>query len=197
MPPRPDPPPPVTPAQAERFERLAWPHLPMLVRTAQYLCRDTQLGEDLAQEAMLKALRAIERFQDGTDIKAWLLSILRHAVIDAARSRQRRAGDVSLEEFAQAGGLAEAPQPEPGRHDEEWTDPQRIFEQLSDRQMIAALQSLPAEIRWTLLLVDVEQLDHAAAAEVLGVPVGTIKSRAHRGRAMLRDRLRGDAKSGT
>jgi RNA polymerase sigma-70 factor (ECF subfamily) len=55
--------------------------------------------------------------------------------------------------------------------------------------MIRALQRLPEEIRWTLLLVDVEGMDHADAAAVLGVPVGTVKSRAHRGRAMLREAL--------
>jgi RNA polymerase sigma-70 factor (ECF subfamily) len=55
--------------------------------------------------------------------------------------------------------------------------------------MIQALQRLPEEIRWTLLLVDVEGMDHADAAAVLGVPVGTVKSRAHRGRAMLREAL--------
>ena len=60
--------------------------------------------------------------------------------------------------------------------------------------MIDSLRSLPEEIRWTLMLVDVERLDHAQAAQILHVPVGTIKSRAHRGRGMLRDRLLGIAR---
>jgi RNA polymerase sigma-70 factor (ECF subfamily) len=182
-------PPAISRAQSERFERLAWSYLPLVVRTAGYLCRNPILAEDLAQETMLKALRAIDRFRDGTDMKAWLLSILRHVVIDAARSGRRRQRDVSLEDLADLGETEDTRPPQSAGHDEPWTDPQRILEEVSDPQMIAALQSLPAEMRWTLLLVDVEQLDHAAAAEILGVPVGTVKSRAHRGRALLRDRL--------
>ena len=64
-----------------------------------------------------------------------------------------------------------------------------LLEQFSDAEMIDALSRLPEEIRWTLLLVDVEGMDHKEAAGVLDVPVGTIKSRAHRGRMMLRDKL--------
>jgi RNA polymerase sigma-70 factor (ECF subfamily) len=67
--------------------------------------------------------------------------------------------------------------------------PERVLDEFSDRQVIDALQRLPEEIRLTLLLVDVEQLRHEDAADVLQVPVGTIKSRAHRGRAMLRAAL--------
>jgi RNA polymerase sigma-70 factor (ECF subfamily) len=67
--------------------------------------------------------------------------------------------------------------------------PESLLELFSDPQMIDALRELPEEIRWTLLLVDVQELDHAQAAEILDVPVGTIKSRAHRGRAMLKSKL--------
>ena len=64
-----------------------------------------------------------------------------------------------------------------------------LIEQFEDDAVIDALRSLPQDIRWTLMLVDVEQLDQTQAAELLGVPLGTIKSRTHRGRRMLRDRL--------
>jgi RNA polymerase sigma-70 factor (ECF subfamily) len=70
-----------------------------------------------------------------------------------------------------------------------WDDPHALLQRFSDRHMIQALQCLPEEIRWTLLLVDVEGIDHAEAAAILGVPVGTVKSRAHRGRRMLREAL--------
>jgi RNA polymerase sigma-70 factor (ECF subfamily) len=175
--------------QAARFERLVWPYLPLVVRTAGYLCRDAALAEDLAQETMIKAFRAIDRFRDGTDMKAWLLSILRHVVIDAARSNRRRQRDVSLDDLGELSGTEDTVAAQPAEHPDCWTDPQRMLEEISDPQMIAALRALPGEMRWTLLLVDVEQLDYAAAAEILGVSVGTVKSRTHRARALLRDRL--------
>jgi RNA polymerase sigma-70 factor (ECF subfamily) len=71
----------------------------------------------------------------------------------------------------------------------EWHEPEAILQAFSDQQVIDALRTLPEEIRWALLLVDVEGLEHAEAATILNVPVGTIKSRAHRGRAMLREVL--------
>lgn len=149
------------------------------------LARNADLAEDLAQETMLKAFRSIERFADGTDGRAWLLSILRNVRIDHARQRQKESHDVSLEQLAhdpedRGGGNTNEP---------EITDPREILEAFSDQQVIDALQALPEDIRWTLLLVDVEQMDHQDAARILDVPVGTIKSRAHRGRAMLRQRL--------
>lgn len=173
-----------------RFYAELWPHRAVVLRTALLLTRDPALAEDLAQETMLKAYRSIDRFAAGTDARAWLMSILRNARIDHARRHARESHDVSLEQ------LASDPEDRAGTEDvAESSDPQDILEAFSDQQVIDALQSLPEEIRWTLLLVDVEQVDHARAAEVLDVPVGTIKSRAHRGRAMLRRRLEHGARN--
>lgn len=179
-------PPSVTRQQAARFERLVVPHMAALLRSAQYLTRNIQQAEDLVHETMIKAMRAIDQFRDGTDTKAWLLTILRRAQIDAVRRDRHRASAVSIE-----GAGIDLPDVSTteGHHDGDWTDPAALMERFGDAELIAALKDLPEDIRWTLLLVDVEQLDHAAAASVLDVPVGTIKSRAHRGRAMLRDRL--------
>lgn len=142
----------------------------------------------MAQETLVKAFRALSSFQPDTDVKAWLMTILRNARIDRLRSRASHGRDVSLdampfEPAANDGGTAGA-----DGHPA-WDDPQALLQQFSDRHMIQALQRLPEEIRWTLLLVDVEGMDHADAAAILEVPVGTVKSRAHRGRAMLREAL--------
>jgi RNA polymerase sigma-70 factor, ECF subfamily len=179
--------PPPGEQRKERFERLAWPCLPVVLRTARYLTRDPHRAEDLAQETMLKALRAMDSFAEGTDIRAWLLMILRRTHLDAVRAQIRRPEALSLEQA----GLTPASEgtEDAGRHDREWTDPQGLMERFADQEVIDALRQLPEEIRWTLLLVDVEQLDQADAAKVLEVPVGTVKSRAHRGRKMLRDSL--------
>jgi RNA polymerase sigma-70 factor (ECF subfamily) len=174
--------------QQQRFRELVWPHAAVVLRVAQMMTggRDGAEADDLAQETMLKAFRSIDSFADGTDAKAWLMTILRHARIDRVRATAANAArNVPLDELGA--------EPAATSDEAEWrglgTDPAEILEEFSDRQVIQALQALPEEIRWTLLLVDVEGMDHKDAAEVLGVPVGTVKSRAHRGRGMLRAAL--------
>lgn len=172
----------------DRFRRLAWPQVPTLLRTAGYLTRDPHAAEDLVQETMIRAMKNMASFEDGTDIRAWLMTILRRTHIDLYRADRKHRDVVSLDA---AGGLGITlpDERQAGTYDGRWDHPEEILEQFGDDVVVLALKTLPQEIRWTLLLVDVEQLDHADAASVLGVPVGTIKSRAHRGRAMLRDRL--------
>jgi len=171
-----------------RFYEALWPCMPVVLRTAQILCgRSSADAEDLAQETMLKAYRSIDQFQPGTDARAWLLTILRHARIDRLRAAHPTAGTVSLED------LAQDPPGRPESAEMNWQlaveNPEAVLAEFTDAEMIRALGRLPEEIRWTLLLVDVEGLDHQEAASVLDVPVGTIKSRAHRGRMMLREAL--------
>jgi RNA polymerase sigma-70 factor (ECF subfamily) len=175
------------PRQRERFERLAWPWLDTVLRTARYLTRSDDVAEDLAQETMLKAMKAIDRFQDGTDMKAWLMTILRRTHIDRIRTEQRRADDVSLDADPSL-GPSSGDDPV-GVFDEHWDEPQQLLGRFEDQTIIDALKKLPEAIRWTLLLVDVEQMEQSDAARILEVPIGTIKSRAYRGRRMLRDEL--------
>jgi RNA polymerase sigma-70 factor, ECF subfamily len=178
----------LTESQITRFERLAWPCLPMLMRAAMCLTHRFHEAEDLVQETMIKAVRAIDRFKEGTDVKAWLLTIQRRAFIDRYRAARNERGQHSLDDEATPEPAA-ADTAEVGELDEHWDQPEQLLDRFDDDQVIEALRSLPQEIRWTLLLVDVQEMDQAEAAQVLGVPVGTIKSRAHRGRAMLRDKL--------
>ena len=178
----------LTKAQIERFQRLAWPHLAAVLRTARYLTRRDADADDLAQETMMKAMRFIDSYEDDTDMKAWLMTILQRTHIDRLRADRRHADEVSID-AAQTLQLEATEDAEPGQFDDRWDEPESLLERFEDEEMIQALKSLPEDHRWTLLLVDVERIDHADAAEILGVPVGTIKSRAHYGRRMLRDRL--------
>ena len=173
-----------TPAQ--RFHRLVWPHREAVLRVASILTGDADEAEDLAQEAMLKAHKAIDRFV-GDDARAWTLAILRNARIDRLRSRASAAGTVSLDAIEH--DPADPSPVAPADREPAWDRPEALLEAFGDGQVIAALRALPEDLRWTLLLVDVEGLGHADAAGVMGVPVGTVKSRAHRGRAMLRESL--------
>jgi RNA polymerase sigma-70 factor (ECF subfamily) len=167
---------------SERFYELIWPLRADVLRMARFLCRHDAEADDLAQDTLLKAFAGIESFQPGTDARAWLLGILRNTRIDRIRSGAKEADNVSLD-------AAEIDTPAPLETEDFGSEPEQILNAFSDQQIIDALHGLPEEIRLTLLLVDVQQIDHAEAAAILDVPVGTIKSRAHRGRAMLRQTL--------
>jgi RNA polymerase sigma-70 factor (ECF subfamily) len=169
-----------------RFHELVWPHAGTVLRTALFLMHNQAEADDLAQETLLKAFKSLDRFHAGTDMKAWLLTILRNTRIDRLRSGAAARSDVSLEQLPADPPDHSSPAADDLKH---WENPQSILDEFSDRHMIEALQKLPEDIRWTLLLVDVEGLDQADAAEILAIPVGTVKSRIHRGRGMLRGAL--------
>jgi RNA polymerase sigma-70 factor (ECF subfamily) len=173
--------------QSCRFHSVAWPQLATVLRVAQILTGNAADAEDLAQETMLRAFKSMHSFAEGSDIKAWLMTILRHARIDRLRSTARERQNISLD----AAGVdpSEPEHPSPSDADSVWENPEEVLNAFADQQVIDALKTLPEDIRMTLLLVDVEQLDHQEAAKILDVPVGTIKSRTHRGRAMLRTAL--------
>jgi RNA polymerase sigma-70 factor, ECF subfamily len=169
-------------AATRLFYDLIWPQRQKVLRLAQLLTGNAAEAEDLAQETLLKAFAGIGGFAAGTNIQAWLMRILRNTRIDRLRSAPQAGKVLSLE--AMESDVADG-----RRETRQWQHPQEILNAFSDQEIIRALGALPEEIRWTLLLVDVEGQDQAEAAEVLDVPVGTIKSRAHRGRAMLRQAL--------
>jgi RNA polymerase sigma-70 factor, ECF subfamily len=169
----------------EKFDRLIWPLRSHVLRAAIILTGRASDADDLAQETLIKAFTAIKRLPEGSDLFAWLMTILRNARIDQLRSRahSERQRTTRLEDLA-----ADPPDLSPAAPTT-WSNPQDILEAFSDQQIIEALAELPEEIRWTLLLADVEQMDHREVAKLLSVPVGTIKSRAFRGRQMLREIL--------
>jgi len=169
-----------------RFRDEAWPWLPVLVRTARALSRDVHAADDLVQETMLRAMKHIGSFEAGSNMRAWLLTILRRTHVDLYRSGRRHNGQASLQDVAEP--VAQAAE-HAGTFDARWHEPERLLEQFEDEAMIDAIRRLPDDMRWTLLLADVEQMPHTDVAAVLGVAVGTIKSRVHRARGLLRDQL--------
>jgi RNA polymerase sigma-70 factor (ECF subfamily) len=171
----------------KRFYDVVWPQRSALLRVAQILTHDVHDAEDLTQDTLVKAFRAIEQFKEGTDARKWLLSILRNTRIDRLRARALSAKEVSLDQFPM--DVADGRSAQATEGDGTWENPIEILSKFSDNAVIAALQKLPEEVRWTLLLVDVEDLKNDEAATLLSVPVGTVKSRMHRGRALLRDAL--------
>jgi RNA polymerase sigma-70 factor (ECF subfamily) len=162
------------------FEEEAIPHLDAVYRVALRLSSNEAQAEDLTQETMLKAYRSWSQYREGTNARAWLLTILRNTFINEYR-RARRAGptvDVTeIESFTVF-------------HEVQDTDPEgRFFDQLVDDDVIGAIDALPDEFRETLVLSDVEGLPYADIARITGVPVGTVKSRLFRARQALQKQL--------
>ncbi|MEO0965298.1 MAG: RNA polymerase sigma factor [Planctomycetota bacterium] len=167
------------------FKAEAWPLLPTLLRVATYLTHDEHRAEDLVQEAMMRAVRHIATFQPGTNMKAWLMTILRRTHIDLHRKNQRQVDTVSLD-----AGLSVAAEPSTANEPlSTWSRPDELLDRFDDEMIGSALRALPEPMRWVLLLVDVEQMSIDEAAEALDVPPGTVKSRASRARAQLRETL--------
>lgn len=162
--------------QRESFEQEALPQLDTLFRTANHLTQDTTQAEDLVQETMLKAYRAWHQFSHGTNVRAWLLTILRHTFFDQYH-KSVRAGETvdfsAVEEFTVFEGMQHA-------------DPERRFyDQLLDDEILKAIDTLPESFREVLVLSDIEGLTYSDIANVLGVPLGTVKSRLSRARQIL------------
>lgn len=162
------------------FEREALPHLDAVYRFSRSLTGDPERAQDLAQEAMLKAYRSWHKYQPGTNVRAWLFTIVRNTFINQYRRQQREGAAVDLTEV-------ESRSPFPGAQE---LDPEgSFFEQLVDAEVLRAIEELPAEFREVLVLSDMEDFSYAEIAELLALPVGTVKSRLFRARQALQRRL--------
>lgn len=162
------------------FEAEALPHLDTVYRVGLRLAGDDTLAEDLVQDTMLKAFRSWHQYRPGTNVRAWLLTILRHTFINQYRQSKRRAVEVDVNAIEPYTVFREI-------HD---TDPEgRFFAEIVDDEVLRAIDALPEEFRETLVLSDVEGLTYAEVAEVTEVPVGTVKSRLFRARQALQRRL--------
>jgi RNA polymerase sigma-70 factor, ECF subfamily len=163
----------------QAFARYVLPEVDVLLRVALSLTHRPTDAEDLVQDTLIRAFRGIDRF-DGAHPRAWLLTIMRHAQIN--RTRRRRPDllddqDAAFERLAATEGLG-AKTPEG-----------LVVGETFDSVVSDALAALPDRFRAAVTLVDVDGLSYREAAEVLGVPVGTVMSRLHRARARMRKRL--------
>ena len=157
----------------ERFEAEALPHLRSLYGTAYRMTRNAHDAEDLVQETYLRAYRAFDGFRPGTNIRAWLYTILHRVRTDAFRRAARSPSTVELE--------GEGPGVPP---------PQDALAR-GGEDLERALMALPEAFRTAVVLRDVEDFTYEEIARVLAVPIGTVMSRIHRGRALLRQALEG------
>jgi RNA polymerase sigma-70 factor, ECF subfamily len=157
----------------DSFEAIALPHLNDLFRAARHTLSDAAEAEDIVQETYLQAWKSFHRFEVGTNIRGWLFKIMFH-VMDHHRRKWLRlkwksdSDEVLLETLTYE---PETPQ------------------QLTDEEVIAALDRLPQNFRAVVLLADVEEFSYKEIAEMLNVPIGTVMSRLNRGRKLLRTEL--------
>jgi len=166
------------------FEALALQYLSDLMGSALRMTRSWEDAQDLTQDTLVRAFRGFKSFQPGTNFKAWVFRIMVNTYINSQRRTARRPRTVSWEDVpgeSEVGGfdpLAEDSQPEGS-----------TLAVLPSEQLQHALDDLPEEFRLPVLLCDVEDLSYKDIARMLGIPLGTVRSRIFRGRQRLRDAL--------
>jgi RNA polymerase sigma-70 factor, ECF subfamily len=160
----------------EQFEKEALPHLDAVYRFALRLTGSPADAEDLVQETFLRAFKSWDHYTPGTAAKSWLFTICRNAFL---RQRQQ---DTRRTQVMQEASPPETPLFMPAYQD----DPEgEFFSGLVDETILAHIDKIPGEFREVVLLSDLEGLSYAEIANVLDVPLGTVKSRLFRGRKLL------------
>src|SRR5947208_10098047 len=164
-----------------RFEEEALALSDQVYRVARHLVGSREEAEDLMQETYARAFRSWRSYQPGTNLRAWLLRILTNLNIDRGRRIQRSPDQQPLEEgdYFLYNKLEEAGD----------TDEERVDRRLSQDDAVAALSEVPHDFRDVIVLVDIGDFSYADAAQILDIPIGTVMSRLHRGRRILKTEL--------
>ena len=170
-----------------RFEEDALALSDQVYRVARHLVGSREEAEDLMQETYARAFRSWRSFQPGTNLRAWLLRILTNLNIDRGRRQQRtpdmqplEAGDYYLVDKLEENG---------GPISEE----ERVDQRLSQDTIVVALSQVPHDFRDVIVLVDIGDFSYQDAAQILDIPIGTVMSRLHRGRRILKTKLAEEA----
>ena len=168
------------------FEAEALASLDSLYRAALRLTRNPADAEDLVQETYLKAFRASDRFEPGTNLRAWLFTILHNTARNRVRDRARDAVAIDSEVVDKA---ADAPPPGGASAGAAETPESLLMRETLAPELQAAIDALPEAFRQAVWLRDVEEFSYAEIAAMLSIPIGTVMSRISRGRQMLFERL--------
>ena len=173
-----------------RFEEDALALSDQVYRVARHLVGSREEAEDLMQETYARAFRSWQSFQPGTNLRAWLLRILTNLNIDRGRRVQRTPDMQPLEanDYFLVDKLEEAGGP--------ISEEERVDERLSQDNIVEALAAVPHDFRDVIVLVDIGDFSYADAAQILDIPIGTVMSRLHRGRRILKGQLAEEAVGG-
>jgi RNA polymerase sigma-70 factor, ECF subfamily len=170
----------------QRFQDDALPLLDPLYAGALRMTRNPADAEDLVQDTMLRAYRAFNRFEPGTNLKAWLFRIMTNAYINTYRKKQREPQKISQDEVEEFDLYRELKDHDPQLSE---TPETIVLDSLVDSDITDAIDALPEQFRLAVILSDVEDFSYAEMAEIMDVPLGTVMSRLHRGRKALQKRL--------
>ncbi|PYQ62085.1 MAG: RNA polymerase subunit sigma-24 [Acidobacteria bacterium] len=152
--------------QGWNFEKAAMPYVDSLYNTAYRMTRNSEDAEDLVQETYLKAYKYYDKFEEGTNFKAWLFKIMKNTFINNYRKKKLTPHKIDFSEI-------------------EESYEREIFQDMMDEDVKRALDSLPHDYKMVVLLADIEGFSYKEIAEILDCPVGTVMSRLYRGRKML------------
>lgn len=162
-------------------------YAPQLFSTAVRMTRNRSDAEDLVQETYLKAWRAFDSYQDGTNLRAWLFRIMTNTYINKYNAAQRRPSETELDEveelflFRRLGSFDTSSMSASAED--------QMMEMFTDDEVKNAIEELPETYRMPLLLSDVDGFSYKEIAEMLDIPIGTVMSRLHRGRKSMQKRL--------
>jgi RNA polymerase sigma-70 factor (ECF subfamily) len=167
-----------------RFEEEALELADQVYRVARHLVGSREEAEDLVQETYARAFRSWQQYTPGTNLRAWLLRILTNLNIDRGRRQQRTPQMTSIDEKGDY-YLYDRMEEAEGRP----LDEERVIERLSQGDIVEALAHVPHDFRDVVVLVDIGDFSYADAAQILDIPIGTVMSRLHRGRRILKGEL--------
>ena len=171
-------------AKDKVFEEEFLPQIDALYNFAYHLTYSEEDANDLVQEAYMKAYRFINNYEVGTNAKAWLFRILKNAFINDYRKKNKQPTKVDYEEIVNF-------------HNEEDTNfssyddlRTEMFDKMMGDEVTTAINSLPVDFRTVILLCDIEGFTYEEISKIINVPIGTVRSRLHRSRNMLKEKLR-------
>lgn len=165
------------------FEDEIIPHLDAMYNFALRLTSNPNSAEDLVQDSIVKAFRFFSSYEKGTNAKAWLFRILKNSYINNYRKRSKQPNQVDYDEVASFYETIRADRTDTSDLED------RMFRELIDDDISKALDELPEDFKTVVLLCDIEDFTYEEIANMLDVPIGTIRSRLHRGRNLLKKQL--------
>jgi RNA polymerase sigma-70 factor, ECF subfamily len=167
----------------QEFEVEALPHADILYNYALRMTNNSADADDLVQETFLKAFRFWDKYEKGTNIRAWLFRIMKNSYINRYRRESKEPNTVDYEEVQNFYNTIRDDSAESSDLQES------MFGHLLDDDIAIAISRLPEDFRTVVILCDIEGLTYEEIAEFLAVPLGTVRSRLHRGRSLLRTGL--------
>lgn len=168
----------------ELFESEFMPHLDALYNFAYHLTQQEEDANDLVQDTFLKAYRFIESYERGTNAKAWLFKILKNSFINEYRRKTNQPAKTDFEDYVAYQDSEEA------AHIGDLDLRDDLFKSMIGDEITRALVSLPVDFRTILLLCDVEGFSYEEIAKIIDIPIGTVRSRLHRARNLMKEKLR-------